>query len=396
MAGFLTRFARPAAASGSPPAVVVACTSCGAAVAHAFCSVCGAPRPADALSAHEHHCRNCGAEADGLYCPQCGQETRVAMPTARQFLREAAGRFVALDSRLWRTLWALMVKPGFLTVEYLKGRRARYVRPARLFLFSSIVAFAVLKTISGPDIIHFQADDDDPPATKGADAKPPAAGGSAAKSSAPAKRAPAGAATADAGKPDAVKPDANPAHREAAIVAGNDIKLSVDPADLNLNLKAPDGLLGSQMLRDRLREYNAMDRDGKQRQLKANMFRYGPYAAFAMLPAFALLLQVVYFGRGRRYPQRPRRFAAHLVFAAHNSAFVAILVTLLGILASRPPIVVAGVTFYVLWYMVASLRRVYGGGWLGIVLRGSVIAIAYLALFVLAIVGLVIASLLLG
>ncbi len=45
--------------------------------------------------------------------------------------------------------------------------------------------------------------------------------------------------------------------------------------------------------------------------------------------------------------------------------------------------------------MVASLRRVYGGRWLGIVLRGGVIAVAYLVLFVLAVVGLLIASLVL-
>ncbi len=317
------------------------------------------------------------------------------MPTARQFLREAAGRFVALDSRLWRTLWALLARPGFLTTEYLKGRRARYVRPARLFLFSSIVAFAVLKTISGPDLIKFDTDDEDKPATKstqpaqGAE-KSPAKTPAAAKAPGDAAKAAADAAT------DAKKDEAKSKHREAAIVAGEGIKLSIDPTDLNMNLSAPDGLVGAGLLRDRLREYNAMDRNGKQRQLKANMFRYGPYAAFAMLPAFAWLLQLVYVGRGRRYPDRPRRFAAHLVFAAHNSTFVAILVTLLAIAPKLPPILIVAVTFYVLYYMVASLRRVYGGGWLGILARGSVIAVAYLVLFVLAVVGLVIASLILG
>ena len=57
-------------------------------------------------------CRNCGATAPGAFCPQCGQETTIALPTARQFLRDAAGRYVAFDGRLWRTLAALLFRPG--------------------------------------------------------------------------------------------------------------------------------------------------------------------------------------------------------------------------------------------------------------------------------------------
>jgi len=61
------------------------------------------PDPRDvrtgAVEAHEAttaRCRNCGAFAPDLGCPACGQETSLALPTARQFLREAAGRYVAL------------------------------------------------------------------------------------------------------------------------------------------------------------------------------------------------------------------------------------------------------------------------------------------------------------
>ena len=81
-----------------------------------------------------HRCRNCGAEATGNYCPACGQETDVALPPAGTFLREAAGRYVSLDSRLLRSLHALLFRPAFLTREYLVGRRRRYVRPARLLM----------------------------------------------------------------------------------------------------------------------------------------------------------------------------------------------------------------------------------------------------------------------
>ena len=40
----------------------------------------------------EVRCRNCGAPADDAYCAKCGQETRLRLPTLREFVREAAGR----------------------------------------------------------------------------------------------------------------------------------------------------------------------------------------------------------------------------------------------------------------------------------------------------------------
>ena len=51
------------------------------------------------------------------------------------------------------------------------------------------------------------------------------------------------------------------------------------------------------------------------------MLRYGPYAMFALLPAFGFLLKLLYLGRARRYPLRPKLYGEHMVFAAHNHAF---------------------------------------------------------------------------
>ena len=102
----------------------------------------GTAPAADDRAAGDVACRNCGAEAPGAYCPSCGQETALELPRAGQFMREAAGRYVALDGRMGRTLFALLFRPGFLTREYLAGRRKRYVRPARLVLVLAIVLFA--------------------------------------------------------------------------------------------------------------------------------------------------------------------------------------------------------------------------------------------------------------
>jgi hypothetical protein len=93
----------------------------------------------------EHLCANCGASAPDRYCPDCGQDTRDRLPTFAQFMREATGRYLAFDGKLWKTLFPLLFRPGFLTRAYLAGKRKRYIGPARLFLISSLILFAVLR-----------------------------------------------------------------------------------------------------------------------------------------------------------------------------------------------------------------------------------------------------------
>ena len=89
-------------------------------------------------------CRNCGAPAGGKFCPECGQETAPHPPTAREFLHEFVGHYIALEGALWRTLKKLAV-PGALTREYFAGRKRSYVLPLRLYLTASIVFFLVVK-----------------------------------------------------------------------------------------------------------------------------------------------------------------------------------------------------------------------------------------------------------
>ena len=44
-----------------------------------------------------------------------------------------------IESKLAKTLWLLLVKPGALTSAYLEGRRKSFISPARLYLFSSMI-----------------------------------------------------------------------------------------------------------------------------------------------------------------------------------------------------------------------------------------------------------------
>src|SRR6476659_4152010 len=71
--------------------------------------------------------------AGTLVCGNCGA------PLAG----EALESITHADSRLWRTLWYLLSKPGILTREFFAGRRVSYLPPFRLYLVITLVCFLV-------------------------------------------------------------------------------------------------------------------------------------------------------------------------------------------------------------------------------------------------------------
>jgi len=330
--------------------------------------------PVDDRPAGDIACRNCGADAPGAYCPACGQETALRLPGAGRFMREAAGRYVAFDGRMWRTLFALLLRPGFLTREYLAGRRKRYVRPARLVLVLAIALFAAVRLTADPDgIVSFDRESAD-----GA-----TAGGKAA------------AAPAPTGTPKAAPGTPKPAPAAAIVVDGDPLTIGGGGAGLrideglNLHLVGVDLPLGERV-EARLRSFNALDREQKARELVAGMLRYGPYALIAMLPAFALLMKLLYAGRGRRYPERPRRYAEHLVYGAHNHAFVALVGTVAFAIQERP--LTLALVAWTVAYLPWSMHAVYGGRWSGVFARAAVAVVAYALIFALAVTGLLLAA----
>ena len=309
-------------------------------------------------------CRNCNAPVTGNYCAACGQETALKLPTARVFLREATGRYFSLDGRMWRTLAALLFRPGFLTREYFAGRRRRYIRPARLFLVLSLALFAALRLFASAPLL-IDAGSDAPPAGKSGtakDAKPP-------------------------GDP-AVKFDAGEEGGDLVSLPG--FTVHVDP-QLNLDLRDATHPIALE-LKKRFTHFNGLNRQEKSEQVFFGVVRYGPYAMFVLMPAYALLQMIAYAGRARRYPDRPSRYSEHLVFAAHTHALL-FLTCVLALSIPFTPLRIA-LAAWCLVYGYWATKKVYRGGWLGLIARSFVVGTAYLILFGLVVVGLLLAAVL--
>ena len=94
----------------------------------------------------ERICKNCKnkLEIDFHFCPKCGQEHKEKVVTFKQFVLDFLGDYFTFDSLIIRSVRPLLFKPGFLTEEFLAGRRVRYIPPIRMFIFISIVFFLIL------------------------------------------------------------------------------------------------------------------------------------------------------------------------------------------------------------------------------------------------------------
>lgn len=61
----------------------------------------------------------------------------------KHFFLHSLHEFTHLDSKIFATLRYLFTRPGFLTQEYLAGRRVHYVKPLSVFLVACAVFFLV-------------------------------------------------------------------------------------------------------------------------------------------------------------------------------------------------------------------------------------------------------------
>ncbi|MEW6998921.1 DUF3667 domain-containing protein [Colwelliaceae bacterium BS250] len=97
------------------------------------------------LEDEQSTCSNCKAPLNGPYCAQCGQGSESTIKYFWLVMLHLLDDIFSFDSRASRTVWPLVTRPGFLTNEYILGRRVHYVPPLRLYLFISIVFFISLK-----------------------------------------------------------------------------------------------------------------------------------------------------------------------------------------------------------------------------------------------------------
>ncbi|MFN3665037.1 MAG: DUF3667 domain-containing protein [Sediminibacterium sp.] len=91
----------------------------------------------------EKICLNCGAALHGRFCHYCGQENIEPKDSFWHLVTHFVYDIIHFDGKFFSTLKYLLFRPGFLSHEYLRGRRADYLHPIRMYVFTSAFFFLI-------------------------------------------------------------------------------------------------------------------------------------------------------------------------------------------------------------------------------------------------------------
>ncbi|WP_226469531.1 DUF3667 domain-containing protein [Luteimonas panaciterrae] len=361
-------------------------------------------------------CEHCATPLQGHFCHRCGQSAHNPLKHLGHAIEELFESFWHLDGRIFSTLRGLLV-PGRVAAEYLAGHRVCFIPPLRLFLILSVLTFFVGKlTVHIDEGLNVNA------STPGNAAILRA--GSVAEvervrtrllaeiSDAETQAAAVpgiGAALNDArlqiqddaarriaeleGKPLPAPTNRSTAKAPATAWFDRPWSFNDKPWDATSNPVTVTGWpdFANRWLNNKIGRAKAnISRMGSQPDLFVQAFMSAvPTALFVLIPVFALLLRLLYLYSGRSYLE-------HLVVALYSHAYL-LLVLLAAFLLSALGSAfatswvgsLAGYCRVALWlwapiYLLLMQRRVYGDGWLLLLLRYAVIAFIYTGLVVFA------------
>ena len=374
------------------------------------------------------HCANCTTPMQGEYCHHCGQSIHSVLKPVHGLFEEFLETVLHIDGRIFHTLPPLMLKPGFLTLEYFSGRRVRYIAPFRLMFITCLLSFFVMHLAA--DLITYRIDHRHQQlvlAGNGSDFSDDETAGKVQKD------LDRDLAALEATRAENAGPHGNPAivaqvdrmeqtyrdeaKRRLAVLnppatstapaaaasstsqnnqgtASDDehekplkpIHISWLPEFANRRLTAT-----AQHMMDNTRALfhgDAAQRQEARDHLITNVFSALPETMLALIPAFALLLTLMYVFKRRLYME-------HLIVALHSHAFIfatLLLITLAGMASTwlKPHASWVGVlmglvqTVLFLWipvYLLLMQKRVYRQGWVMTIVKFGFVGWLYSWLF---------------
>lgn len=372
-------------------------------------------------------CPNCGAATWGEFCFACGQPRKGLIRRFTSIMGDFLDTVFSIDNRLLRTLGPLYFKPGHLTMEYIAGRRVRFVTPFRLFFFLCVFSFLSLKFYANvtPGAIDFGDDSEGIETAQTVAEVDAALAREIAGLEAGRKGLEVGMAAADAPVATITTAGERLKARETAIrqraearkawllavetakAAGlppppepprdNDVSLTVfggKPWHPESNPIAIDWLpeAANRVLNERAgRAKDALShaRENPQPLVEA-FFAAIPPATFVLMPLFALLLKFMYLFKRRLYME-------HLLTALHSHAFIFLSLLLISLsLMVRDSFaegrawlhdgidwLVLAMAWWVPLHLLVAQKRIYAQGWIATLFKFAVTGVAYMVLLTL-------------
>lgn len=324
------------------------------------------------------HCEDCGEELHGRYCSRCGQVAVDYHRSFRHIIAEVAESFLNWDSKFTKTLGLLLISPGWLTNQFVAGRRTRYLHPLRLYLLVSIVFFLCARFVpfqlKPPDVAKMTAEERAEVEEAMQNPGIP-----------PAVREQVLSRIAEQRKKDAAKAGLSPT--PAAIPSPSPVSGKGENLERQLDDAAPPRWL-KQKLREKIGPHGG-NVDILIKTLRDNISTMMLFC----IPLFALVLKVLYL-RQRRF------YIEHLVYALHIHAFFyfAVLLTVFGGMAAERwvPALVGPLGWILVLAIVAqvfrSIRQVYRQSWFMTTFKFFLGGFVYLFVIIIALAATAVAT----
>ena len=317
----------------------------------------------------EKDCLNCGTVVQGRYCHVCGQENVVPKESFWHMTTHFVYDITHFDSKFFETMKDLLFRPGFLSKEYMMGRRARYLHPIKMYVFTSAVFFLLFFSVFkiGPNI------NDSPDrllTTEDRLEDLQDVEEELAKDTANTFLKETAALLADTSRPLTVKAMNEFYQRHyKGVNMGGKVYTTIgeyDSIQAQLPSAEKDGWFKRRMIKKIIYikvKYGDNPAEGFRRLSDSVMHRL-PYMLFVSLPLFAFLLKMVYFRRKQFY------YADHGVFTIHLYIFSFILLLLVFSLSKLEDWLHTGFIDYLVFflfvglqvYLYKAMRKFYGQG----------------------------------
>ena len=100
------------------------------------------PHQVAPLSEVHHECATCGTHYEGNYCPRCGQSSKIGRYSFKNALLLYLDVWGLGNRGMFRTIRDLILRPGYMIRDYLRGMQMAYFPPFKLFFL--LLALSVL------------------------------------------------------------------------------------------------------------------------------------------------------------------------------------------------------------------------------------------------------------
>jgi Protein of unknown function (DUF3667) len=343
----------------------------------------------------EKNCLNCGAEISDRYCSHCGQENLVPKETFGHLVGHFISDIIHYDSKFFITIRDLLFRPGFLTREYLNGKRIRYLNPIRMYIFISFIFFiALFARKKNEDNTGSKT-----PARQNLNVEKQYLADSLKKillnpqTQIPYERIKDSLIRNIAASLDTPVTTVEKDESIGFAISSKGFLFTLketryntvqeyDSAQKSLPEKERDGFIGRQFIRKNI---SIKKRLGSSSQIAVEEeFRHNvPKLMFVLLPLFAVLLFLFY--KRKKYI-----YSAHIIFAVHYHSFAFLLLFVMNLLNLLLPYFEFNVTlfficlFVLFLYLVFALKNVYLQSFFLSTVKAFAISISYIIFLIIS------------